>query len=124
VSGSNECLVDLYAHALNRRSQISRQTTARHPLLWAHALSPILWGHCGRCAAGSAAQEALSCCLNMAAAIGRPRRLARSPRSKVAAHLGCQWNREPLENVLKAGLVPSAATRGFLGMVHVIQASV
>jgi hypothetical protein len=44
VSGSNECLVDLYAHALNRRSQISRQTTARHPLLWAHALSPILLG--------------------------------------------------------------------------------
>jgi ubiquinone/menaquinone biosynthesis C-methylase UbiE len=44
--------------------------------------------------------------------------------AKWAAHLGCQWNREPLENVRKAGLVASAATRAFLGIVHVIQASV
>ena len=38
--------------------------------------------------------------------------------------LGCWWNREPLENVRKAGLVPRASTRGFLGIVHVIQAGV
>jgi ubiquinone/menaquinone biosynthesis C-methylase UbiE len=42
---------------------------------------------------------------------------------KWAAHLGCWWNREPLESVRKAGLQPRAATRGFLGMVHVIQAT-
>jgi len=44
--------------------------------------------------------------------------------AKWAAHLGCWWNREPLENVRKAELIPRASTRGFLGMVHVIQASV
>jgi ubiquinone/menaquinone biosynthesis C-methylase UbiE len=43
---------------------------------------------------------------------------------KWAAHLGCWWNREPLESVRKAGLRPRAASRGFLGMVHVIQATV
>lgn len=43
---------------------------------------------------------------------------------KYAAHLGCWWNREPLENVRKAGLEPRVATRTFLGMVHVIQAYV
>ena len=44
--------------------------------------------------------------------------------AKWAAHLGCWWNRDPLENVRKAGLEPLAATRGFLGMVQVIQATV
>lgn len=43
---------------------------------------------------------------------------------KYAAHLGCWWNREPLENARRAGLEPSVATRTFLGMVHVIQANV
>ncbi len=41
-----------------------------------------------------------------------------------AAYLGCWWNREPLDNVRRAGLEPLSATRTFLGMVHVIQASV
>ena len=41
-----------------------------------------------------------------------------------AGHLGCWWNREPLENVRKAGLDPQTATRRFLGMVHVIEAAV
>jgi ubiquinone/menaquinone biosynthesis C-methylase UbiE len=41
-----------------------------------------------------------------------------------AAHLGCWWNREPLENLRKAGLKPRTASREFLGMVHVIKASV
>jgi ubiquinone/menaquinone biosynthesis C-methylase UbiE len=41
-----------------------------------------------------------------------------------AAHLGCWWNRDPLENLHRAGLQPRTATREFLGMVHVIQASV
>ena len=44
--------------------------------------------------------------------------------AKWAAHLGCWWNREPLENVRKAGLEPQTTTRGFLGMVHVIQTRV
>jgi len=44
--------------------------------------------------------------------------------AKWAAHLGCWWNRDPLENARKAGLVPIATTRGFLGMVHVIQVGV
>lgn len=39
-----------------------------------------------------------------------------------AAHLGCWWNREPLESVRRAGLDPQTTIRGFLGMVHVIQA--
>ena len=43
---------------------------------------------------------------------------------KYAAHLGCWWNREPLENARRAGLEPHIATRTFLGMVHVIQANV
>jgi ubiquinone/menaquinone biosynthesis C-methylase UbiE len=43
---------------------------------------------------------------------------------KYAAHLGCWWNREPLENLRKAGLEPRVATRTFLGMVHVIQVNV
>lgn len=41
---------------------------------------------------------------------------------KHAALLGCWWNREPLENVRKAGLDPVVARRGFFGMVHVIEA--
>jgi ubiquinone/menaquinone biosynthesis C-methylase UbiE len=41
---------------------------------------------------------------------------------KHAAFLGCWWNREPLENVRKAGLEPVVAKRGFFGMVHVIEA--
>jgi ubiquinone/menaquinone biosynthesis C-methylase UbiE len=45
----------------------------------------------------------------------------RAPRH--AACLGCWWNREPLENVRKAGLKPLTATRRLLGIVHVIQAS-
>jgi len=43
---------------------------------------------------------------------------------KHAACLGCWWNREPLENVRKAGLKPHTATRGLLGMVHIIDVSV
>ncbi|MBC8167775.1 MAG: class I SAM-dependent methyltransferase [Bryobacteraceae bacterium] len=43
---------------------------------------------------------------------------------KWAVHLGCWWNREPLENMRKAGLQPRTATHSLLGMVHVIQASV
>src|SRR5262245_59272562 len=41
-----------------------------------------------------------------------------------AAHLGCWWNREPLENMRRAGLEPRSATRECLGMVHVIQSGV
>lgn len=41
---------------------------------------------------------------------------------KHAELLGCWWNREPLENVRKAGLEPVVATRTFFGMVHVIEA--
>jgi len=41
-----------------------------------------------------------------------------------AAHLGCWWNREPLNNLRKAGLQPRTATRECFGMVHVIQAGV
>lgn len=41
-----------------------------------------------------------------------------------AAHLGCWWNRDPLENLYRAGLQPRTVTREFLGMVHVIEASV
>jgi ubiquinone/menaquinone biosynthesis C-methylase UbiE len=44
--------------------------------------------------------------------------------AKHAAYLGCWWNREPLDNVRRAGLQPRSATRTFLGMVHVIQADV
>lgn len=40
------------------------------------------------------------------------------------AHLGCWWNHEPLENVQKAGLKPKERSRRFLGIVHVIRASV
>jgi ubiquinone/menaquinone biosynthesis C-methylase UbiE len=42
--------------------------------------------------------------------------------AKHAAYLGCWWNREPLDNVRRAGLEPHGATRTFLGMVHVIEA--
>ena len=41
-----------------------------------------------------------------------------------AGHLGCWWNREPLEAVRKAGLDPQTATQRFLGMVHVIEAGI
>jgi ubiquinone/menaquinone biosynthesis C-methylase UbiE len=41
---------------------------------------------------------------------------------KHAACLGCWWNREPQENVRRAGLKPLSAVRSVLGMVHVIQA--
>lgn len=41
---------------------------------------------------------------------------------KHAEFLGCWWNREPLENVRKAGLEPLVARRRFFGMVHVIEA--
>ena len=41
-----------------------------------------------------------------------------------AAHLGCWWNREPLESLRKAGIEPQTTSRGFLGMVHVIQAGI
>jgi ubiquinone/menaquinone biosynthesis C-methylase UbiE len=44
--------------------------------------------------------------------------------AKWAAHLGCWWNRDPLESVRKAGLEPHATTRGFLGIVQVIQTTV
>jgi ubiquinone/menaquinone biosynthesis C-methylase UbiE len=40
-----------------------------------------------------------------------------------AACLGCWWNREPLENVRRAGLKPLTAVRSVLGMVHFIQAN-
>jgi ubiquinone/menaquinone biosynthesis C-methylase UbiE len=39
-----------------------------------------------------------------------------------ARRLGCWWNREPLEIVRLAGLIPYAAERRFFGMVHVIEA--
>ena len=56
----------------------------------------------------------------------RPRIAAWQDRRahKHAACLGCWWNREPLENVRKAGLKPRTANRRLLGMVHVIQARV
>jgi ubiquinone/menaquinone biosynthesis C-methylase UbiE len=41
-----------------------------------------------------------------------------------AAYLGCWWNREPLDTLREAGLQPHAATREYLGLVHVIQARV
>lgn len=44
--------------------------------------------------------------------------------AKHAAHLGCWWNREPLDNVRRAGLEPRSTTRTFLGIVHVIHANV
>jgi ubiquinone/menaquinone biosynthesis C-methylase UbiE len=44
--------------------------------------------------------------------------------AKWAAHLGCWWNRDPLESVRKAALEPQTTTRGFLGIVHVIHAGV
>ena len=44
--------------------------------------------------------------------------------AKWAAHLGCWWNRDPLENVRKAGLEPHAVSRRCFGMVQVIQATV
>jgi ubiquinone/menaquinone biosynthesis C-methylase UbiE len=40
-----------------------------------------------------------------------------------AAQLGCWWNRDPLESLRNAGLEPLAAHRGYLGMVHVIEAA-
>jgi ubiquinone/menaquinone biosynthesis C-methylase UbiE len=43
--------------------------------------------------------------------------------SKHAACLGCWWNREPLENVRKAGLRPQLAIRRFLGMVVSVRES-
>ncbi len=41
---------------------------------------------------------------------------------KHAEWLGCQWNREPLELVRKADLVPFSFHRTFFGMVQVIEA--
>ena len=43
---------------------------------------------------------------------------------KHAAWLGCWWNREPLDNVRRAGLEPVVATRGFFGMLHVIEVTI
>jgi ubiquinone/menaquinone biosynthesis C-methylase UbiE len=56
----------------------------------------------------------------------RPRVAAWQDRraAKHAAYLGCWWNREPLDHVRRAGLEPRAATRSFLGMVHVIHVNV
>lgn len=44
--------------------------------------------------------------------------------AKHATYLGCWWNREPLDNVRRAGLGTRYATRMFLGIVHVIRADV
>jgi SAM-dependent methyltransferase len=41
---------------------------------------------------------------------------------KHAGFPGCWWNREPLENVRKAGLEPVVAACGLFGMIHVIEA--
>lgn len=38
-----------------------------------------------------------------------------------ARHLGCWWNRDPLENARKAGLKPHLAIRRILGMVYIIE---
>jgi ubiquinone/menaquinone biosynthesis C-methylase UbiE len=38
-----------------------------------------------------------------------------------AKRLGCRWNREPLDLVRKAGLMPDAAERAFFGIFHVIE---
>jgi ubiquinone/menaquinone biosynthesis C-methylase UbiE len=56
----------------------------------------------------------------------RPRVAAWQDRraAKHAAYLGCWWNREPLDNVRRAGLEPTFTTRRVLGMVHVIKADV
>jgi ubiquinone/menaquinone biosynthesis C-methylase UbiE len=40
-----------------------------------------------------------------------------------ARRLGCHWNREPLELVEQAGLVPVCARRTFLGVFHEIEAN-
>jgi len=39
-----------------------------------------------------------------------------------AAKVGCHWNREPLEIVLKAGLKVIDARRTFFGIFHLIEA--
>ncbi len=39
-----------------------------------------------------------------------------------AERLGCQWNREPLELLRRAGLRPTSARRTFLGIFHEIEA--
>jgi ubiquinone/menaquinone biosynthesis C-methylase UbiE len=39
-----------------------------------------------------------------------------------ARRLGCHWNREPLELVEQAGLVPVCARRIFLGIFHEVEA--
>jgi ubiquinone/menaquinone biosynthesis C-methylase UbiE len=40
---------------------------------------------------------------------------------KWATHLGCWWNRDPLECVRRAGLEPRVAERRLLGMLYIIQ---
>lgn len=39
-----------------------------------------------------------------------------------ASHLGCYWNREPLELVEQAGLTPTSTRRSLLGVFHEIEA--
>jgi len=41
---------------------------------------------------------------------------------KHAEMLGCHWNREPLDLVREADLIPFTFHRTFFGMVHVIEA--
>ena len=42
---------------------------------------------------------------------------------QVAKPLGCHWNREPLDNVRKAGLRVTSARRFFFGIFHQIEAA-
>jgi ubiquinone/menaquinone biosynthesis C-methylase UbiE len=53
----------------------------------------------------------------------RPRLAAFQDRHAAghARRLGCWWNRDPLAALRGAGLEPSAASRHFFGMVHVIE---
>jgi len=54
----------------------------------------------------------------------RPRLAAYQDRKAAghAKHLGCWWNRDPLETVRSAGLDPYAARRTLFGIIHVIEA--
>ena len=42
----------------------------------------------------------------------------------LAKRLGCHWNREPLQITQEAGLILRTAERSFLGIFHLIEASV
>jgi hypothetical protein len=46
------------------------------------------------------------------------RRVADQLAPKWAEHLGCWWNRDPLETISRAGLQPRVVDRRFLGMLY------